>query len=239
MISAFALRRLKLLATPVKAFTRTFPRINAASWDLQYQLGLWEYLDSETAGGELLRIVQKYAGQASILDLGCGTSANLPLVPGAYRHYHGVDISRKAIKRARSLGRDHTSYETADILHYEPRQSYDVILLSEVLYYLPTTKIAGLLRRLSACLTPDGVMIIQVWAGEESPALTAAISDGGLVMTKETTAVPEAGNHRTLYILHAAPSPASPSPAPSQPPAGATPGTPPGPSRRPDSALRE
>jgi len=27
------------------------------------------------------------------LDLGCGTSVNLPLTPGAYRHYHGVDIN--------------------------------------------------------------------------------------------------------------------------------------------------
>ena len=193
-----------MLATPVKAFTRTFPQINAASWDLQYQLGLWDYLDSDRAGSQLLRIVQKYSGQASILDLGCGTSANLPLIPGAYRHYHGVDISRKAIKRARSLGRADTSYETADILHYQPRQSYDVIVLSEVLYYLPTTKIAGLLRRLSSCLTPDGVIIIQVWSGAENPGLTSAISDTGLVMATETMmALDAAGNPRTVYILRA------------------------------------
>jgi trans-aconitate methyltransferase len=203
MVSASALRPLKLLATPVKAVTRTFPRMNAASWDLQYQLGLWDYLDSERAGSELLRIVQKYAGQASILDLGCGTSANLPLIPGAYLHYHGVDISRKAIKRARSLGRANTSYETADILHYKPRQSYDVILLSEVLYYLRTTKIAGFLRRLSACLTPDGVIIIQVWAGAENPGLAAAISNSGLVTATETMTALEAGNPRTVHILRA------------------------------------
>jgi trans-aconitate methyltransferase len=203
MVSASALRPLKMLATPVKAFTRAFPRINAASWDLQYQLGLWDYLDSERAGSELLRIVEKYAGQANILDLGCGTSANLPLIPGAYRHYHGVDISRKAIKRARAQDRANTSYETADILHYRPRQSYDVILLSEVLYYLPTTKIAGFLRRLSAFLTPDGVIIIQVWAGAESPGLSAAVTDSGLVMATETMTALAAGNPRTVYILRA------------------------------------
>jgi SAM-dependent methyltransferase len=201
MVSAFALRPLKLLATPVKALTRTFPRINAASWDLQYQLGLWDYLDSEVGGSELLRIVQKYAGLASILDLGCGTSVNFPLTPGAYRHYHGVDISRKAIKRARSLRRADTSYEKADILHYEPRQSYDVIMLSEVLYYLPTTKIAGFLRRLSAFLTPGGVIIIQVWAGAESPGLSAAIGSSGLEVATEKTPALDASNRRTFYIL--------------------------------------
>jgi trans-aconitate methyltransferase len=201
MVSALALRPLKLLATPVKAVTRTFPRVNAASWDLQYQLGLWDYLDSERAGGELLRVVQKYAGQASILDLGCGTSANLPLIPGAYRHYHGVDISRKAIKRARSLGRADTSYETGDILRYEPRQPYDVILLSEVLYYLPTAKVAGFLRRLSAFLTPAGVIIVQVWAGAGNAGLAAAIRDSGLAAATETMPALDAGHPRTLYIL--------------------------------------
>ncbi len=203
MVSALALRPLKLLATPLKAVTRTFPRVNAASWDLQYQLGLWDYLDSERAGGEVLRVVQKYAGQASILDLGCGTSANLPLIPGTYRHYHGVDISQTAIKRARSLGRADTSYETADILRYKPRQSYDIILLSEVIYYLPIAKVAGFLRRLSAFLTPAGVIMVQVWAGAENPGLAAAIRDSGLAAATETMPALDAGHHRTLYILRA------------------------------------
>ncbi len=202
MVSALTLRPLRLLATPVKIFTRTFPRINAASWNLQYKLGLWDYLDSEAAGSELYRIVQKYTCSPSILDLGCGTSANLPLIPGAYHHYHGVDISREAIKRARTLGRPDTSYETADILHYEPQESYDVILLSEVLNYLSATKITGFLRRLSAFLTPDGVIIIQVWDGAENHRLiTTAIKDSGLVMAKERTPAIDVDNPRTLFIL--------------------------------------
>jgi trans-aconitate methyltransferase len=202
MVSALTLRPFRLLATPVKIFTRTFPRINAASWNLQYKLGLWDYLDSEAAGSELFRIVQKYSYSPSILDLGCGTSANLPLIPDAYHHYHGVDISGEAIKRARMLGRPDTSYETADILHYEPHESYDVILLSEVLNYLSATKITGFLHRLSAFLAPDGVIIIQVWDGAENHRLiTTAINDSGLVMAKERTPAIEADNPRTLFIL--------------------------------------
>jgi trans-aconitate methyltransferase len=160
--------------------------------------------------------MQKYVPQASILDLGCGASANLPLVPGTYRHYHGVDISEKAIKRARALGRIDTSYEKADILTYVPRQAYDAILLSEVLGHLPEAKISGFLRRLSGFLTPGGVILVQIWAGGMNPGLTAAIEGSGLPMVQETNAEPDAGRprkiqelnagrHRSIFILRASP----------------------------------
>jgi trans-aconitate methyltransferase len=153
-------------------------------------------------GGDLYQIVSKYTERPSILDLGCGTGAKFPLLPDAYRHYHGVDISGEAIKRARALKRPHTSYETADILHYEPQESYDAILLIEVLNYLPTTKIVQFLRRLSAFLTPGGVMIIQIWDGAENHRrLTAAIKHTGMVMATVSTSATDTDSSRNFYIL--------------------------------------
>ena len=163
MVNVFSVSSLHLVAAPIRMLNRTFPRLNAASWDLQYRLGFWDYLDAELAGHGLLQIMQKYAPQASILDLGCGASANLPLMPGTYRRYHGVDISEKAIEKARSLGRVDASYETADILAYVPKEAYDAILLSEVVGHLPTAEISGFLRRLSGFLTPAGVILVQIW----------------------------------------------------------------------------
>ena len=163
MVSVFSLGPLYGVFAPIR-LTRKISRLNAASWDLQYRLGFWDYLDGERAGQGLLQIMQKYVPQASILDLGCGASANLPLLPGTYRHYHGVDISEKAIERARALGRVDTSYETADILSYVPKEAYDAILLSEVLGHLPQAKISGFLRRLSGFLTSDGVILVQIRA---------------------------------------------------------------------------
>ena len=201
MVSAASLRSLKLVTGPVKTFTRAFPRLNAASWNLQYKLGLWDYLTAgEPTGGELLQIVEKYAPQASILDLGCGASANLPLAPGIYRHYHGVDISAKAIERARMLGRENATYETADVLTYVPREAYDAILLREVIYYLPVAKISGFLRRLSAFLTPNGVILIQVWASENTPGLVAAIQGAGLPVMQDKNSEVDPG-HAAIYLL--------------------------------------
>jgi SAM-dependent methyltransferase len=201
VVSAFSLRPLKLLAKPVKALTRTSPRLNAASWDLQYKLGLWDYLDGgQSAGSELLQVIEKYAPQANILDLGCGTSANLPLTPGTYRHYHGVDISAKAIERARTLGRENATYETADVLAYVPQEAYDAILLREVIYYLPLAKVSGFLQRLSGFLTPSGVILIQIWAGEKNPDLVAAIEGSALPVVAEQTLELDPGRP-AVYLL--------------------------------------
>ena len=177
---------ISLVSRPVKAFTRSSPRLNAAFWDVQYRLGLWDFLDTgEASGRELAEIIEKYSPQASILDLGCGTSVNMPLAPGTYRRYHGIDISAKAIRRARMIGRPHATYETADILTYAPQETYDAILLREVIYYLPVAKVSSFLDRLSGFLAPGGVIAIQVWTGQRNPDLIAAIKGSALPVILE------------------------------------------------------
>jgi trans-aconitate methyltransferase len=181
--------------------TRSSPRLNAAMWDVQYEVGLWDHLDDgKAAGRELAEMVAQYASRGSILDLGCGTSANLPLKKGTYRSYHGVDISAKAIKRAGTLRRPHATYETADILTYAPSESYDAILLREVIYYLPPGQVSDFLTRLSGFLEPGGVILIQVWEGERSTSLTAAIEGSALPVTLEKTLDDDPG-HATVYLL--------------------------------------
>lgn len=192
---------LEFLAAPVKAFAGSSPRLNAVLWDVQYKLGFWDYLDyGKDWARELVGIIEKYAPQASILDLGCGTSANMPLTPGRYRCYHGVDISAKAIKRARMLGRPQATYETADILTYLPRETYDAILLREVIYYLPAASVTGLLDRLSGFLAPGGFLLVQVWTGAKTPELIAAIEASGLPVLTETVLEVDPG-HPTVYLL--------------------------------------
>ena len=205
MVSTYSFRFLSLVTAPLKALARSSPRLNEALWDVQYKLGLWDWLDAgKTAARELTDMIEKYAPQASILDLGCGTTVNLPLEPGTYRHYHGVDISPKAIKRARMLRRPHATYETADILTYAPQETYDAILLREVVYYLPPGQVSGFLARLSSFLAPGGVIFIQVWAGERSPGLIAAIEKNAVPVMLETTLELNPG-HPALYLLSGQP----------------------------------
>jgi cyclopropane fatty-acyl-phospholipid synthase-like methyltransferase len=177
------------------------PRLNAVLWDVQYRLGVWDRLDSGTVmGREFAKMTAEFAPSARILDLGCGTSVNLPLEPGTYRSYHGVDISPKAIKRARRAGRPGATYEVADILTYQPPGTYDAILLREVIYYLTPQQIHDLLTRLSAYLSQDGVVLIQVWSGERSPDLKAAITSSLLTLVAERTHDNDV-HHPTVYVL--------------------------------------
>jgi trans-aconitate methyltransferase len=158
-----SLRRLSArLAVPVKALMHRFPGLNAAVWNVQYRLGMWNYIDSGT-GAQVMALLEKYTDRPKILDLGCGKSINIRLTADKYRHYHGVDISVNAIQTARRLARPDTSFEVADILRYETGQRYSAILLREVLYYLPDEQIAEFLRRIAGFLEPAGKIFIQLW----------------------------------------------------------------------------
>lgn len=168
------------IGAPVRALVRRSPRLNAALWDVQYALGLWGYLDQAGGGGVPLSLIEAWAPHPTILDLGCGTSANLTLAPGRYRHYHGVDISRRAIETARSLNRVAASYAVADIRAYVPPDRYDAILLREVIYYLTVPEAAELLRRLPGLLTPRGMILVQIYDVHRSRQFVEVIRGCGL-----------------------------------------------------------
>lgn len=201
MPSAASLHPLASLARPVKALVRPFPRLNAALWNAQYRLGIWDYLDAKTDGQEPLLLAERHTPHPAILDLGCGTSTNLRLAPGTYRRYHGVDISGKAITRARALARPECTFEVADILRYETSERFDVILLREVLYYLPVQALKGFLRRLAGWLNPGGKIIIQIWSPGAHDDIIAAIRDCGLPSQEETAHESGGGDERTFLVL--------------------------------------
>lgn len=192
----------RLLRWPLTVLVRPHPRVNGWVWDVQYALGLWNYLD-RPGGGSWPALVEKYAPRARILDLGCGTTVNLPLTPGRYRHYHGVDISRQAIRRARALRRPDTSFEAADVLGYRPTGTYDVILLREVLYYFPVDEVAGLLRRLAGALTPTGKLMIGIYdiTSPEGRELADRVRGCGLAVAEELTEPSAGGTVGTTIVL--------------------------------------
>lgn len=99
------------------------------------------------------------------------------------------------------LRRPHATYETADILTYAPRETYDAILLREVIYDLPPGQVSGFLARLSGFLAPSGVILIQVWAGERSSGLAAAIERNELQEMLEKSLELGAGN-KVVSAVH-------------------------------------
>ena len=200
MGSASFLRLPPRPAVPVKALMHRFPRLNAAVWNVQYRLGMWNYIDSGS-GAQIRALLEKYADRPKILDLGCGRTINTGLTADKYRHYHGVDISMNAIQTARRLARPNTSFEAADILRYETGQRYDAILLREVLYYLPAEKVAEFLRRIAGFLEPVGKIFIQFWDASACMQSIDIVRNSGLRVLEEQVTRANGGPESIIIVL--------------------------------------
>src|SRR5208337_3598344 len=116
--------------------------------------------------------LERYAGNGSILDLGCGSgnTAN-ELAFGAYSSYLGVDISESALDKARRWtersGRaQKNSFARGEFLGYVPTQQFDVILFRESMYHVPLGKVKAVLDRYSKYLRGGGVFIVRLFTSE-------------------------------------------------------------------------
>jgi 2-polyprenyl-3-methyl-5-hydroxy-6-metoxy-1,4-benzoquinol methylase len=134
----------------------------AYGWDRQWKQGIWNYLDSEPVERSRIAIVgevfiPKYGPRnATILDVGCGEGTLLDFLPGRLKsHYRGIDISKEAIAKAKK-SRPKGAFEAVIAHQYIPPQKFDVILFSEVLYYVDHE---ALLKQYESYLTPDGIII--------------------------------------------------------------------------------
>jgi len=193
------------ITAPVKMLVNRFPALNAAIWDLQYRLGMWDDLDTAT-GAQVVTLLEKYTAKPDILDLGCGKGINLHLTANRYHHYHGVDISNSSIQSARKHARPNTSFEVADILRYESAERYDAILLREVLYYIPMQQITEFLRRTAGFLKPDGKIFIQLWDKNSCTEYIDIIANVGFRVLEEQVAKRDNAPESTVIVLQMPPS---------------------------------
>jgi 2-polyprenyl-3-methyl-5-hydroxy-6-metoxy-1,4-benzoquinol methylase len=185
---------------PVNALRIRLPRFNAAIWDIQYRLRMWNYLDAGTSE-DLIHLLETYTASPRILDLGCGTSVNLQLPAGGYRHYHGVDISANAIQTARKHARANASFEVADVLGYQTAERYDAILLRDVLSCLPQQELAEFLRRIGGFLNPDGKIFIRTWDKSACAEVIRIIFDSGFRVLEEQVARAKGAPESSLIVL--------------------------------------
>ena len=154
-------------------------RLGAPWWDRAYSNGTNDRYARD--GGEAHRLAVT-AGLAlhdrqwpSVLDLGCGTGQLLPHVRRfPVRSYTGVDFSAAALDVARNAPAQDVavpgaagsalttvSWVHADLDTWHPTEPADVLMMSEVLYYL--ARPADVLHRLFNALRPGGVAVFSMW----------------------------------------------------------------------------
>jgi trans-aconitate methyltransferase len=179
-------------------------RLDTGWWDRSYESGQNERYVADDQEWERLAISAALAlhGRpcATVLDVGCGTGRFLDFVR-AYdvRRYMGVDFSQVALEAARRRAAAHAptpddsagcarsapaidvAWIQADLQTWQPSEPVDVIVLSEVAYYL--ARQADVLERLVGALRPGGVAVVSMWEdrrrGSQWRAVTRALRQAG------------------------------------------------------------
>jgi uncharacterized protein (DUF2062 family)/trans-aconitate methyltransferase len=115
-------------------------------------------------------------GSGTVVDLGCGYGMALCFAAfgDQRRHLVGCDLDAHRIAAARqALGNLNADVTEADIRHFELPQA-GLILIMDVLQYLPLVEQPDLLKRCCSALEPDGILIFRV--PDRERGLRSAIS---------------------------------------------------------------
>jgi 2-polyprenyl-3-methyl-5-hydroxy-6-metoxy-1,4-benzoquinol methylase len=143
-----------------------------AKWDLEWSNGEWDYMDKvsvERSKNSIIGsvLVPMYTPRnASVLDIGCGIGAISDFLNSEQRmHYVGVDISKEAVVRAKERRKEtgHLSlkYVHSNVYDFTPTHAFDVIVFSDVLYYVDSEKV---LEKYATFLQPNGLLIVSIFS---------------------------------------------------------------------------
>jgi trans-aconitate methyltransferase len=98
-----------------------------------------------------------------ILDVGCSEGTFTHLVAAAHPKSEtiGVDVSLRALDRARTRGGSDATFLALDILNESPGGTFDLVFCAETLYYLGRAdRLRQASRRLSSLLAPGGLLVL-------------------------------------------------------------------------------
>jgi 2-polyprenyl-3-methyl-5-hydroxy-6-metoxy-1,4-benzoquinol methylase len=172
-------RRLGLLAYRPEHWT-------TEQWDAEYRAGsLGRYGDlAELARYSVLvgyiawHAARRPDNGPAILDVGCGVGLLRERLDGvAFAQYVGVDLSAPAIGEADARGHARSRFVVGDVTTPDVDRldlgRFDVVVLNEMLYYVPDP--AAFLDRIRGLLQPEGVLVVSVWRHPGDRALWRTI----------------------------------------------------------------
>ncbi|MDZ4372798.1 MAG: SAM-dependent methyltransferase [Phenylobacterium sp.] len=95
------------------------------------------------------------------LELACANGETSRLLASRCLHLLAVDSSPTVIAAAQAgVAEARVEFAVARLPDETPRGPFDLIVASEILYYLPRDKMADLLRRLDSALAPAGRIVL-------------------------------------------------------------------------------
>ena len=115
------------------------------------------------------------------LEVGCSIGELTRLLAKRCDAVHGIDISAAPLAAAEARCRDlpHVRFSQVNVPSQWPVGQYDLIVLSEVLYFLSAEDIRGAAARVCRALAPSGVTLLVNYLGAiDDPTSGDAAADG-------------------------------------------------------------
>lgn len=110
----------------------------------------------------------------SVLEIGCSIGVLTQRLAQRCSHLLALDVAPSALDTARARCADlaHVHFEQAAIPAQWPDGRFDLIVLSEVLYFLSPGDIAASVSLMRAALEPGGNLLLVHWLGETHYPMT-------------------------------------------------------------------
>jgi SAM-dependent methyltransferase len=155
---------------------------SGSRWDAEFKKGIWDYMDAVpmerlrlAAIGSGLTRLYGVPSNGTILDVGCGEGIITEYLTEEQKmNYIGVDISKVAINNAINKRGSPMTWVVSMAHEYTPPKEVDVIIFSEVLYYVDHEKV---LKQYEQYLAPNGKIIISMYCEEKQEQMYSDIRD--------------------------------------------------------------
>lgn len=99
-----------------------------------------------------------------VLELGCGTGLLTRDLAARADAVEALDISHRALDVARRRGVDGVRWHHAELPDQLPQGPFDLVVVSEVAYFLRPVELMSLLRQLHPRMTDDAELLLADWA---------------------------------------------------------------------------
>ena len=140
---------------------------------------------------------------ASVLEVGCSIGVLTRQLAGRCEKLTALDVVPAVLVSARSrcVGFDHVRFQIAAVPGEWPDGRFDLILLSEVVYYLDHADLARLVARVESSLLPGGDIVLVHYLGETDYPLSGDEAADGFIERSSTFAKLEDHSRKDGYRL--------------------------------------
>ena len=172
---------------------------DAAAFEQLYRARLdpWDYETSAYEAEKYRRCLALLprARYGRALEIGCSIGVMSALIAARCDSLLGLDFAPTAVERAQARGIPNARFRQGSVPEDWPGGTWNLIVLSEVLYYLSDDALAQTISLAARSLAPGGACLVAGYLGETETTLTAREVEASL-LTELSAAWPRHAVHR-------------------------------------------